>query len=100
MQDDIQCLRAAVARAGEGELDLQTLDLAIARTERGVQAAAEKVVHAGHSTVETLPAVTQQREKHAAPEGRSMQELVAASRVQHSTMKQARYNYSGVSVKW
>ena len=36
VQDDIQHLRAAAARAGEGELDLQALDMAISRTERGI----------------------------------------------------------------
>ena len=36
VQDDIQHLRAAAARAGEGELDLQALDMAISRTEKGI----------------------------------------------------------------
>ena len=36
MQDDIQYLRATAARAGEGELDLQALDMAINRTEKGI----------------------------------------------------------------
>lgn len=36
VQDDIQHLRAAATRAGEGELDLQALDMAISRTEKGI----------------------------------------------------------------
>ena len=37
VQDDLHHLRAAAARAGEDGADLQALDVAIARTEKGIQ---------------------------------------------------------------
>ncbi len=48
VQDDIQHLRAAAARAGEGELDLQALDAAIARTEKRIQVQYRYSTHGMH----------------------------------------------------
>ena len=119
MQDDIQYLRATAARAaaGEGELDLQALDMAINRTEKGInvclcvcvcvlyvrvchitsiyvfQAVAEHVMHASHSHVTTLPAVIQRGGRKRTQSGeRTMQELVSTT-TRRSPIKQARYKY-------
>lgn len=118
MQDDIQYLRATAARAGEGELDLQALDMAINRTEKGInvcvcvcvfffmyvcvcmcvyilflsppsQAVAEHVMHASHSHVTTLPAVIQRGRRRTQSDGRTMQELVSTT-ARRSPIKQAR----------
>lgn len=115
MQDDIQYLRATAARAGEGELDLQALDMAINRTEKGInvcvcvcvlffffmhvcvilflsppsQAVAEHVMHASHSHVTTLPAVIQRGRRRTQSDGRTMQELVGTT-ARRSPIKQAR----------
>ena len=47
----MQYLKATAARAQDGELDAKALDLAISRTERGVQAAAEKVLASSQNKV-------------------------------------------------
>ena len=118
VQDDIQHLRAAAARAGEGELDLQALDMAISRTEKGInvcvcvcmcvcvrerervqimpyllhllQAVAECVMRASHSQVTTLPAVVHRGGGRTHTEGRTMQELITTT-ARRSPIKQARY---------
>ena len=120
VQDDIQHLRAAAARAGEGELDLQALDMAISRTEKGInvcvhvvcvcerererdyklchiycislQAVAERVMRASHSQVTTLPAVVHRGGGggRTHTEGRTMQELITTT-ARRSPIKQARY---------
>ena len=62
VQDDLQYLRAA-ANAGESSVDVKTLDMVLNRTEQGIQAIAERVVHSTHDQITSLPAV--------APRGRS-----------------------------
>jgi len=65
VQDDLQYLRTATTRGladssgGEGHrpVDLETLDMVIARTEEGMKAVAEKVLNSAHDDIVTLPAV-------------------------------------------
>lgn len=67
----MQYLRAAAIRglvdsgAGEGDasVDMEALDMVIARTEQGMQAVAEKVLQSTHDHITTLPAVA--RREHA-----------------------------------
>ena len=58
VQDDLQYLRAA-ANAGESSVDVKTLDMVLNRTEQGIQAIAERVVHSTHDQITTLPTVAQ-----------------------------------------
>lgn len=62
VQDDLQYLRAAATKGFSEEgcptsVDLETLDMVITRTEQGMQAVAEKVLHSTDDHITTLPAV-------------------------------------------
>ena len=94
----MQYLRAAFARASEGDIDSRTVELALARTEQGLQVACEQVEHSSSNNVVTLPAV--KRDSTAKPVEpsttgcggqyrKSMKEVVSISR-QKSPIKQAR----------
>ena len=94
----MQYLRAAFARASEGDIDSRAVELALARTEQGLQVACEQVEHSSSNNVVTLPAV--KRDSAAKPvepsttgrggqHRKSMKEVVSISR-QKSPIKQAR----------
>lgn len=71
VQDDLQYLRDAAAKgfAGDvGSVDLQTLDVVITRTEQGVQAVAEKILHSAQNHITTLPAVARKKETNGKAE--------------------------------
>ena len=102
VQDDLQYLRAAFARANEGEVDSKAVELALKRTERGLQVACERVENSGSENVLTLPAVKRgtvvSGSEAAASSSRnqrnkSMQELMSVARrrspIKQHTMKQA-----------
>ena len=64
VQDDLQYLQAAANRGvfaeqadGEATVDLDTLKMVLARTEKGMQTVAEKVLHSTQDNISTLPAV-------------------------------------------
>lgn len=82
----------AASRVVDGEIDPQSLELVLARTERGVQTVAERVVHSNNSQVVTLPAVTgRRRGSGRGQQGeRTMEELVSGAQ-RRSQIKQARY---------
>ena len=101
VRDDLQYLRAAFARASEGEVDSKAVELALNRTERGLEAACEQYEHSGSNNVVTLPAVkrdsTVQQEAAAGGQthrggGKSMKELVSIARrrspIKQTTRKQ------------
>lgn len=81
----------AASRVGDGEIDPQSLDIVIARTERGVQTVAEQVVHSNNSQVVTLPAVTgRRRSGHGrGQQEKTMEDLVSGAQ-RRSHIKQAR----------
>lgn len=96
VQDDLQYLRAAFARASEGEVDSKAVELALNRTEQGLQVACERVVNSGSDNVLTLPAVKRgtvvNGSEPAAASSRnqrnkSMQELVSVAK-RRSSIKQ------------
>ena len=45
VQDDLQLLRSAVARASDGAVDMGALDSVLSRTEKGVQASLQASTH-------------------------------------------------------
>lgn len=53
----MQYLRAALAHASGGDIDSRSVELALARTEQGLQVACEQVEHSNSNNVVTLPAV-------------------------------------------
>ena len=53
----MQYLRAALVRESGGDIDSRSVELALARTEQGLQVACEQVEHSNSNNVVTLPAV-------------------------------------------
>ena len=71
VQDDLQYLRDAATKgfaSDVGSIDLETLDEVITRTEQGVQAVAEKVLHSSQNHITTLPAVARKKETNGKAE--------------------------------
>lgn len=91
VQDDLQYLRVAFSRVSEGEVDSKAVELALKRTERGLQVACERVENSGSDNVLTLPAVKRGSEAAASSSqnqrNKSMQELVSVAR-KRSPIKQ------------
>jgi hypothetical protein len=100
----LQYLRAALARrASEGDIDSRSVELALARTEQGIQVACEQVEHSSSNNVVTLPAVkrdstalkpidpstTTTGGRGGQQRSKSMKEVVSIAR-QKSPIKQAR----------
>ena len=83
----------AATRVGDGEIDSQSLDIILARTERGVQTVAERVVHSNNSQVVTLPAVTGGKRRGSGngrgQQTKTMEDLVSGAQ-QRSQIKQVR----------
>ncbi|CAI8053072.1 IQ domain-containing protein H [Geodia barretti] len=61
VQDDLQLIRTAVARAGEDAVDREALESVLSRTERGIQVASRQVLSSSLDHVTTLPPVYQQQ---------------------------------------
>lgn len=98
VQDDLQYLRAAFARASEGDIDSRAVELALTRTEHGLQVACEQVEHSSSNNVVTLPAVKRDSTTkpvepsttaHGGQHRKSMKEVVSIAR-QKSPIKQAK----------
>ena len=95
----MQYLRAAFARASDGDVDSKAVELALTRTERGLQVACEQVEHSSGNNVVTLPSVKRDTTKpvetstgaggRSGNQRKSMKELVSVAR-QRSPMKHAR----------
>lgn len=101
----MQYLRAAFARASEGDVDSRAVELALARTEQGLQVACEQVEHSSSNNIVTLPAVkrdstaikptepsttaTTTTGRGGQQRSKSMKEVVSIAR-QKSPIKQAR----------
>ena len=95
----MQYLRAALVRERGGDIDSRSVELALARTEQGLQVACEQVEHSNSNNVVTLPAV--KRDSTAKPnepsttgttsgqQRKSMKEVVSIAG-RKSPIKQAR----------
>lgn len=94
----MQYLRAAFARASEGDVDSRAVELALNRTERGLQVACERVENSTSNNVVTLPAVKRHSTTTEAGHGgggrhqraKSMKELVSVARKKSPVKQTAR----------